>query len=381
VNIYTSGQYPFYYLTFVEDKNTHAYDRLHTDYNILGLPTVYFDGGYQLILGAPSTAEAESVYLACMDTCGVRPVPEIEVELLAAWSGEATMHIQALVQNNDTSVYEGHIRVYVAEIVSTRGWEDTRGYPYLFTFLDYALNEDILINPFDTWVESAIWKGDEHTDGYGNDFGDITQNNIMIIAAVFNAEPHLKYNLLPQWCPFYAHYLDRMTTEVWVNSPPFAPANPAPQNEGTGVEVETELSWSGGDPNLGDTVKYDVYFGETNPPPLVASKQPDTTFDPGVLLYLSTYHWQVIAWDNHDTSMAGPVWSFTTKPEWTYGDCNRDEEISISDVVYLINYLFKAGPAPDPVQAGDANCDSEITVSDVIYLVNYLFKGGQSPGC
>jgi C1A family cysteine protease len=63
------------------------------------------------------------------------------------------------------------------------------------------------------------------------------------------------------------------------------------------------------------------------------------------------------------------------------GDVNGDSKISVSDVVYIINYLFKGGPVPVPQEAGDANCDGPINVSDVIYLINYLFKGGPEPGC
>ena len=65
--------------------------------------------------------------------------------------------------------------------------------------------------------------------------------------------------------------------------------------------------------------------------------------------------------------------------EYIRGDANADRKITIADIVYLINNLFKGGPAPIPVQAGDVNCDSKISVSDVIYLVNYLFKGGPRP--
>jgi hypothetical protein len=63
------------------------------------------------------------------------------------------------------------------------------------------------------------------------------------------------------------------------------------------------------------------------------------------------------------------------------GDANGDGTINSSDVVFLINYLFKNGPAPDPLWLGDCNCDELINSSDVVYLINYLFKGGPSPGC
>jgi len=63
------------------------------------------------------------------------------------------------------------------------------------------------------------------------------------------------------------------------------------------------------------------------------------------------------------------------------GDANGDGKITVSDVVYLVNYLFKGGPAPKPFESGEANCDGKVTVSDVVYLVNYLFKGGPVPVC
>ena len=62
-----------------------------------------------------------------------------------------------------------------------------------------------------------------------------------------------------------------------------------------------------------------------------------------------------------------------------YGDVNGDEVINSADVVYLINYLFKGGPPPEPLEAGDVNCDGIINSADVVYLINYLFKGGPPP--
>jgi len=61
------------------------------------------------------------------------------------------------------------------------------------------------------------------------------------------------------------------------------------------------------------------------------------------------------------------------------GDANRDGKVTVSDVVYLINYLFKGGPAPNPLAVGDANCDGKVSISDIVYLINYLFKGGPAP--
>ena len=61
------------------------------------------------------------------------------------------------------------------------------------------------------------------------------------------------------------------------------------------------------------------------------------------------------------------------------GDATGDGVIDVGDIVYLINYLFKTGSAPTPLQAGDVNCDGNVDVGDVVYLINYLFKGGPPP--
>jgi hypothetical protein len=59
------------------------------------------------------------------------------------------------------------------------------------------------------------------------------------------------------------------------------------------------------------------------------------------------------------------------------GDANGDGVVAVSDVFYLINFLF-AGSAP-PMGRANVNGDMAITVGDVFYLINYLFAGGSPP--
>ena len=69
-----------------------------------------------------------------------------------------------------------------------------------------------------------------------------------------------------------------------------------------------------GDPDTGDTVTYDVYFGSTSPPPQVAWGQTGESYDPGSMSYDTSYYWQIISWDNHGVSASGPIWSFVAEP-------------------------------------------------------------------
>lgn len=63
------------------------------------------------------------------------------------------------------------------------------------------------------------------------------------------------------------------------------------------------------------------------------------------------------------------------------GDANSDGVVESGDVVFMINYLFRDGASPDPLQAGDSNCDGTVGSGDVVYLINYLFRGGPPPSC
>jgi len=107
-------------------------------------------------------------------------------------------------------------------------------------------------------------------------------------------------------------YLIDLHINASLNNPPNTPSNPSPADGATSVDTGANLSWTGGDPDVGDTVTYDVYFGTTNPPPIVSTNQIGTTYDPS-LSYSTTYYWQIVAEDNNGASTDGPIWSFTTK--------------------------------------------------------------------
>ncbi|HVP36248.1 MAG TPA: S8 family serine peptidase [Terriglobales bacterium] len=70
--------------------------------------------------------------------------------------------------------------------------------------------------------------------------------------------------------------------------------------------------------------------------------------------------------------------ALTAQVSFGRGDVNEDGVVSVTDAVYMVNYLFKRGSRPHPEKA-DTNCDGKVNVSDVVFLVNYLFKGGSTP--
>lgn len=64
------------------------------------------------------------------------------------------------------------------------------------------------------------------------------------------------------------------------------------------------------------------------------------------------------------------------------GDPNADAKINIGDAVYIINYVFKGGPAPKPVLlAGDVNCDGKVNVADAVASIMFVFQMIYPSGC
>jgi hypothetical protein len=107
-----------------------------------------------------------------------------------------------------------------------------------------------------------------------------------------------------------------------------------------------------------------------------------TTFTLSELTTGTTYYIAVTCYDNSgNESWYSRQIQVTPGGTMLRGDANGDGTIDIADVVYLINYLFTGGPAPDPLWVGDANCDGAVDIADVVYLINYLFAGGDPPGC
>ncbi|MCP4706208.1 MAG: hypothetical protein GY865_16555, partial [candidate division Zixibacteria bacterium] len=61
------------------------------------------------------------------------------------------------------------------------------------------------------------------------------------------------------------------------------------------------------------------------------------------------------------------------------GDANSDNILDMSDILYILNYLYKDGQAPASVEATDVNYDSDINILDAEYLVRYFYKKGPPP--
>ena len=88
---------------------------------------------------------------------------------------------------------------------------------------------------------------------------------------------------------------------------PSVPAGPTPAAGATGVSLTAPIAWTVST----NATQYDVAFGTTNPPAIVASNQTVTTYQPAARTAGTKYYWQIVA-KGAGGSTSGAIWSFTT---------------------------------------------------------------------
>jgi hypothetical protein len=73
------------------------------------------------------------------------------------------------------------------------------------------------------------------------------------------------------------------------------------------------------------------------------------------------------------------VTKLTRTPKYPCGDVNTDEQVDLLDAVFLINYIFVGGSAPQSLALADVNCSGSINIADLVLLINYIFRSGPAP--
>jgi hypothetical protein len=60
-------------------------------------------------------------------------------------------------------------------------------------------------------------------------------------------------------------------------------------------------------------------------------------------------------------------------------DYDIGDVIDISDLVYLVDYMFSGGPMPLCIDEANIDASGGIDISDLVYLVDYMFNGAPPP--
>jgi hypothetical protein len=188
--IYESQKYPFYYVAMPIENNK-AVDYLK-NYNIYAYPTVYFDGGYEVIMGG---SDWESLFEEKISSTISRNVSKVSVNITGILNeNNDEINFNIMMKNYEEKKYTGKLKVYLAEVISTK-WQGDQ--PYKYAFIDFIINENIEILPKqNNSISKTI------------DSSELDPENLIIFAVIFNSEKHIKYSFPPDQKPFDAYYAD-----------------------------------------------------------------------------------------------------------------------------------------------------------------------------
>jgi hypothetical protein len=96
-----SGNYPMYYVALVDDKNALAAARID-EFNVAGFPTVYFDGGHGVVVGANNFDETS--YRNAILAAGQRSsVHDLDMTLQTDWVGTNEIKVTVTISNQQNS--------------------------------------------------------------------------------------------------------------------------------------------------------------------------------------------------------------------------------------------------------------------------------------
>ncbi len=115
--------------------------------------------------------------------------------------------------------------------------------------------------------------------------------------------------------------------------------------------------------------------------PSFGSTTVDISFNPGDL-EMGDYSGELTITSNDpdQPSLNIPVTMSVTEP-CICGDANNDGIYNLLDIVFLIDFKFKFGPAPVFFNCSDVNGDGAINVLDITYLIANKYQSGPEPGC
>jgi hypothetical protein len=247
----------------------------------------------------------------------------------SGWKGPYDSGVTALASHSWSAPGTYDIKVKAKDVFGEEsGWSDT----FTVTIDNNAPDEPSDPNPENNKMGVGVgidlsWTGGDpdtcDTVTYDVYLGTTSPPPYVDSVAIELYDPGiLDHSTTYYWQIVAKDYAESTTTgPIWnfttsENTAPYEPSGPYPANGSIDILVDVVVNWTGGDPDVGDTVTYDVYFGtNSSSPELVANNISDTLYDPGTLEYETTYYWMIVAWDNLNQSTKGQLWEFTTRTE------------------------------------------------------------------
>jgi predicted outer membrane repeat protein len=324
------------------------------------------------------------------------PAPFVSSDTFIVYNGDPlidgnTYHLRLKVYNgSDWSEWFGTIfRMNSAPAIPEQYYpvsESVVPYmqPYLKVLNSPGLESDIVAYDFELFEDpdaiQSILGGYNINEGYGDTewMVEIPLNDNEQYFWKTRAFDQYEYS---EWSGFES---------FWINSEESPPAEfytLLPENDPNGIiyDMFPTFYWSDASyPDPPTTTSYTLIISTDEDFNIVstAANIVDTSFIlPHSLAYGTQYWWKVKATDN--TGLFTYSSNIPTFRTWVLGDTDGNWQFDILDIIFMIDFKFKEGPAPVPIIVGDANGDCAVDILDIVHMIDYKFKDGDDliPAC
>ncbi len=255
------------------------------------------------------------------------------------------------------------------------------GYPFFFVSMVTDVSSlayqriyyDYNISGFPT----GYWDGGYRilVGGYEN----LAMYRLRIEAAGAREVPELELSIDMTWISNSNIQLDlTLVNKYFPNEKPLVPAAPEVKAGGC-IGIDYEFATATTDPD-GHQIYYRWDYGDGTITDWVGPyNSGDSCFVSYAWSVVGTYGVKVQAQDEYGQTSDWSPASTITMYDYLAGDANGDLTVNILDITYIIAFLYKGGPMPDPYAAGDANGNVVVNMLDITYLISYKYMGGPEP--
>ncbi|MCP4703312.1 MAG: VCBS repeat-containing protein [candidate division Zixibacteria bacterium] len=154
---------------------------------------------------------------------------------------------------------------------------------------------------------------------------------------------------------------------------------------GSSVDIDKPLfDWSGLVDHVPEVTSYqfeiDSYF-DFRAPLVLESNLDSPKYTPTVsLTENNVYYWRFKTFDGAEWSEYSRTMAVNIV-DHICGNADGIAGVDILDIVFIIDFKYKGGPAPEPFEYGDVDGVPGINIMDIVYLINSIYKGGPAPIC
>ena len=248
----------------------------------------------------------------------------------------------------------------------------------------------IIRNSTDTEGDSLLYTFEVSPDSFATAVFTFTKKQDADSLTTLIVDSTLVENGQYWWCVKVSDYYESsdfsLIRSFYVNATNTAPTAFALSSPDSGLTTPVttllpQFTWvSSSDPDPLDSVRYTIFIAldqHFNFTKQITDLTTTSYTLTDSLTWGTHYWWKVKANDlNGGSTWSTRVFTFRTM---TLGDADGDGSVTIADVVFLINYIFMGGAAPQPVSLGDADCSGSINIADAVYLISYIFSHGLPP--